>query len=212
MIHFNPETHRYAVDGIAMPGVNEILEDLKIVDMSSVPPGLLQAKAELGTAVHLATELDDQGILDEETVDIAVLPYIQAWRQFKADHEFIYVHSEKVIYSIIGGGYCGTVDRICGVDGKEGLVDIKTGGVYRCTRLQTAAYSIGYVNAQRFVVYLKDDESYCLKEHEEHGDDEIWKKCVELFHWKHPRYKKKVDTSGWIECSGGRACSDPWDD
>jgi hypothetical protein len=79
----------------------------------------------------MATALDDQGILDESSVDPAVAPHLEAWRKFRRESGF----SPKAIEQIVQHPtyrYCGTIDR----DG----IDIKTGGPCKWHIIQAAAY------------------------------------------------------------------------
>lgn len=215
MITFDKATHRYAVDGIALPGVNEILKDLRVCDLSRVPPGILEKAAALGTAVHQATALDDSGVLDDASLGPECVPYFTAWKKFKRENDYSIHAIEKSYTTSLFGGFCGTVDRLCRLNGTESVIDIKTGGTYRSTRLQTAAYSVmaregKTCDVARSVLYLQKDGTYCIQNHTDKEDYDVWGKCVELFHWKHPRYKKAVDFGTGPGDTPQRDSSDPW--
>ena len=120
---FDPESHTYWLGGVQIDGVTSMLKGME--DLSSIPPAILARKAELGTAVHYATELDDQGQLDEDTVHEEVLGYLNGWRLFKREHEVEFISIEqKLAHRRMR--YAGTVDRVMKVDSERGVWDIKT--------------------------------------------------------------------------------------
>lgn len=120
---FDPESHTYWLGGVQIDGVTSMLKGME--DLSSIPPAILARKAALGTAVHYATELDDQGQLDEDTVHEEVLGYLNGWRLFKQEHEVEFISIEqKLAHRRMR--YAGTVDRVMKVDSERGVWDIKT--------------------------------------------------------------------------------------
>lgn len=110
MITFNAETHTYYVDGLKIPGVTSILKGAGLIDFSMVPTDILERAFKFGTAVHLATELDDRDNLDIVSLDAPLLPYILAWRKFKQDMGCKILSIEERVYSA-KYRYCGTLDR-----------------------------------------------------------------------------------------------------
>ena len=84
MLLFDATTHTYRFNGKPVPGVTSIVEPL--TDFRLVKPDVMQAAQQLGTAVHLACELDDHGTLDTDDLDPALIPYLPAWRQFCHDY------------------------------------------------------------------------------------------------------------------------------
>ena len=83
MIEFDEATHTYRDKGVLVPGVTSILSPLS--DFSFVNPDVLEAASAFGTAVHLACELWDNGQLDEDALDPALVPYLAGWKQFSED-------------------------------------------------------------------------------------------------------------------------------
>src|SRR5262245_35344971 len=49
---FDPERHRYAIDGIEVPSVTQVLNEERFIDFSSVPDRILSRAQERGTYVH----------------------------------------------------------------------------------------------------------------------------------------------------------------
>ena len=148
------EDHRYINDaGVEFPGVTGTIGDAGY--MGWLPRD--QYYLDRGTAVHLATELDDQGVLDESSVDPVVAPFLDAWRAYRRDTHREFLFFEKQLYHPTFG-YCGTLDR-------DGL-DIKTGCEYKWHKVQAAAYLQlmlvnGYPLPDKWIsVYLKQDGKY----------------------------------------------------
>lgn len=169
---FDAASHTYAFNGKPVPGVTTILKP--ITDFSGVPPQVLEAAADFGTAVHLACELDDLGQLDESTLDAALVPYLKAWRQFSADHAVEWQLIEKPVYHPVMR-YAGTLDRFGRVDGLNSVVDIKSSAqLYPSVGPQLAAYERALppecLAVKRLAVQLKGDGTYTLKEYAEPTD------------------------------------------
>ena len=161
-LSFDGPSHRYTVDGIAIPSVTDILSPLN--SFRFVSADVLRAARELGTAVHLACELDDQGVLDEGTLAPALAGYLAAWRLFRAEHITHWLMVEAPVFNP-QMGYAGTVDRYGFVDGEKTVVDIKTGSaLYPATGPQLAAYAKAIPQAtpctQRTAVLLKPTGHY----------------------------------------------------
>lgn len=187
MLAFDDATHTYTFGGKKVPGVTTILAPL--FDFGSIPPSVLAVAADRGTRVHLATELDDEGSLDEASVADDVRPYLEAWRAFKRDRLVAVLASEQRVYNITGN-YAGTLDRIIGMDGEEWLIDIKTSvEIPASVGPQTAAYkaATGNDKLRRGVVQLKADGTYRFKELDGAKDWVVFQAC-NLIH----RYKQEV--------------------
>ena len=160
-------THQYSLGGKRVAGTTEVLQAVGISDFSMVEPHVLDAAQRRGTAVHKATWYDDQGDLQESTVDPAIMPYLFAWRKFRAEANFYPEMIEGKVYCP-RYRYAGTFDRI-GVVGKWGhaLVDIKTGSRSPSWQIQLAAYLRAYsghrsTTLKRLVVQLLPNGNYKL--------------------------------------------------
>jgi hypothetical protein len=159
---FDKPSHRYTVDGVAIPSVTEILAPLN--SFRFVAADVLRSARDLGTAVHLACELDDQGVLDESTLAPALGGYLAAWRLFRAEHSTHWLMVEAAVFNP-QMGYAGTVDRYGFVDGQKTVLDIKTGwALYPAVGPQLAAYAKAIPQAspctQRMAVLLKPTGRY----------------------------------------------------
>ena len=99
-----------------------------------------ERSAEEGTLVHEAVEALLLGKTPE--VDSIILPAVNAFREF-ALKKNISTEPEFVERRIVHGEhrYAGTIDALAFIDGKFGVLDIKTSsGIYRDYNLQTSAY------------------------------------------------------------------------
>lgn len=166
-IEFNEERHEYRVNGRIIPSVTQVLEVVGISDFSVVPANILDHAKDRGTAVHRACWYDDQGDLDEASLDPEVTPYVSAWRRFRTETGFEPQEIEDQFYCP-EFAYCGTFDRV-GTMPRWGLVqpDIKTGVESPSWPIQLAAYNrgrFGRLNpgCRRLVVQLTRDGRYKL--------------------------------------------------
>ncbi len=166
-LSFDAESHTYRFEGQPVPGVTTILKP--ITDFSAVPPQVLAAAAAFGIAVHRACELDDLGELDEGQLDPALVPYLEGWRKFSADHAVQWSHIESPVYHPVFR-YAGTLDRFGLVNGLNTVVDIKSSAqLYPSVGPQLAAYANAlpgkFTAVKRMAVQLKADGTYTAKEY-----------------------------------------------
>ena len=188
---FDPESHTYWLGGVQIDGVTSMLKGME--DLSSIPPAILARKAALGTAVHYATELDDQGQLDEDTVHEEVLGYLNGWRLFKREHEVEFISIEqKLAHRRMR--YAGTVDRVMKVDSERGVWDIKTRlEIPPVVGIQLAAYNElvrenGIADRRHKLenraIQLKPDGTYQIHRfnHEEHYA--AWVALLTIRNWR----------------------------
>ena len=202
LLVLDPITHLYTVDGVVRPGVNEILQAEGIVDFSSIPAERLTAAQNLGKAVHVACELWDKNDLDMKSVDLAIVPYLEAYIKFKRDLHVDVIVNEVSIYSKTWG-FCGTLDKIVYADNILTLLDIKTSTTMNhATTLQTAAYKILYeetvgkkVIKQRWGLQLKPDATYRIEPYLGKSDETIFTSLVVVHTFK-TRLFKKGETNG----------------
>lgn len=179
---FDPEKHQYRYGGVVVPSVTQVLSILQ--DFSQIDPGTLEWKANLGTQVHAATELDDSDNLGE--YDQQIGGYIEAWRRFKRETGFRPVHIEQKVFHK-KHMYAGTLDRIGVMGSKNVLVDIKTTSVINLATVgpQTAAYAEAWgFHGMRFVVQLKPDGKYKLEPCKNKMDFQVFLNCLNLWRWK----------------------------
>lgn len=187
-LQFEASTHTYTLGGVALPSVTQVL---KLLDQyEAVPPHVLEAAREFGTHVHLATELDDRGVLDEATLDPALAPYLDGWRRFRRESGFkIEFVEHRVVHKKLR--YAGTIDRICrDVRGRRGVLDIKTGLVPKAVGPQVAAYYAALCEARGSAI---ESRRYCLQlmphDYRLHwlnnpADWSVFVSCLNVWSWR----------------------------
>ncbi len=128
---FDPLTHTYEIDGVVVPGVTQICNP-------GIAPWYTDEATQRGTHVHRACELYDRGMLDEETLDPQLRPYLDAWKEFVHRYGNEWVAIEQQFFSA-AHGFAGTVDRVL----PAGVLEIKTGAAFPdWLDLQLGGYSI----------------------------------------------------------------------
>lgn len=143
------EANGYIIEGIWYPRVT------KIVSIKAKPAlyrfyaeqesfeasrKITEQSAAEGTLVHEAAEAILLGQAPE--IDESIKPAIKAFQKF-LEEKNIQTSPEYVERQIFHPGhrYAGTIDVMALIDGKFGVLDIKTSqGIYRDYNLQTAAY------------------------------------------------------------------------
>ncbi len=186
---FDPERHQYTdTEGNAYPSVTTILKPWSPI--SKVPEWVLAQGRERGELVHLATEMDDLGTLDEDSLPAEVLGYLDAWRKFRREWTFSPTLVEKRFINK-KLGYAGTLDR-CGFGCKPArkkdlhiLLDIKTGLRDPTHGPQTAAYAEAMPSRVdlRLTVYLRPDD-YEVEEHTSLGDWSTFMAALQWHRWR----------------------------
>lgn len=156
-IVFDEARHEYLVGGQVVPSVTQVLSILQ--DFGAVPADVLAAAAEFGTHVHQACALDNDGRLDEASLDPSLAPYLEQWRRFLAESGAFVRASELRVYHS-GLRYAGTLDVLADWNGQLCIIDIKTGQVPRTVGAQTEAYRMAYQSQECGVVPRR---RYCVQ-------------------------------------------------
>lgn len=185
-ISFDEINHKYTFEGLTLPSVTQILSAVGLPDLSAISSTILQWKAELGTMVHLATELDDQNELDYGSLDDRIIPYLEAYQRFKFESGFEIIDMERMVFDP-ALKYAGKLDRFGILNGKKALLDIKT-GVFDPMSVgpQTAAYARAYTDlkCKRYALQLKDDGNYKLHRLNNDNDFNIFLSALNVYKWK----------------------------
>lgn len=134
---FDRLTHTYRYGGRVVPSVTTVLRAIENFD--HVDPDVLERARVFGSHVHMATDLLDRDELDEENLDLPLLPYLNAYKTFLLETGFVVTHSEQQIYNS-RQRYAGTLDKRGTWKGTTWLLDLKSGAVPRSVGLQTAGY------------------------------------------------------------------------
>ena len=137
-----------------------------------------------GKAVHLATQFLDEGRLDSNTLDPAIVGYVEAYRAFKFERQFQPDSIEKVVWNLMLG-LAGTYDRIGMLKLERWLIDIKTGVVDDVAGLQLAGYNMCLPTPlKRMAVQLKPDGSYVLHPFTDPMHRKIFTSSLAVAQWK----------------------------
>lgn len=185
-IRFDPDKHEYSVYSqtaklwTGVPSVTTILKDMGFVDASF----FTDYARERGTLVHRIIHWYCEGTLDECTIDDVLLPYFNAWLAFETDTGFISTETERPLASDLWR-FAGTPDHIGMLNGRESVIDAKTGAIYPHVGLQLAAYEVlAGRPLRRFGLQLKEDGRYSLKEFKDRQDAQIFKAALACWHWQ----------------------------
>lgn len=191
---FVSETHEYFSHGELKLSVTQILNETGLVCYDHIPPAILQRKAEIGTAAHAACHYYDEGDLNESTLDPQVKPYLEGWKKFRRETDFVPRLIEyRGIATIDGMQYGFTLDRDGILFGKPVLLEIKcTAGVEISWGPQTAAYEMAvrekesdqYRFRSRIAVHLRPNGNYQLVPLNDHQDYAVFKCALILTSWK----------------------------
>lgn len=184
---FSELEHRYEIDGELVPSVTQVLSLAGISDVSGIPAHILERARDIGTQVHVATELLDQDDLDIDSLDPQIIGYVAAYQKFRTETSFTPDFIEhRGVSQLYRYGFC--IDRIGQLEGKATILDLKTSSrPQKSWQIQTAAYALGlgqFSEYERAVVHLAKDGTYKLLRHEESGDDSIWSSALIVAHWK----------------------------
>lgn len=195
-LEFVREGHFYLLNGVRIPNVTKVTDALS--SYAGVPLDVLQRKAEIGDAVHFATELDDADDLDDSTLPDEIRGYVEGWRKFKRDTGWCTDLSEVRVYSQTYR-YAGTLDAVGYFNKLKGIkphvpaiVDKKcTFTIMASVGPQVAAYMHAYNEmklgpkvTRRFAVQLRPDATYNLHECRDETDLSIYLAALSLLNWR----------------------------
>ena len=172
-LQFDEATHTYTVGGEKWPSVTTILDPL--LELDGIPRAALEAAAQFGHHVHLATDLYDKGTLDEDALDPHLKPYLAGWKAFLRESGAVVLASEVRVSDRMLK-VAGTLDKLVRWKfNRRYILDIKTSAVVPWTvGMQTAGYRELYadtfctslpvepLSATRLCVHLKPEGVYKL--------------------------------------------------
>jgi len=190
---FYDDSHKYTVDGQEVPSVSELTRFLTRELYTDAPQFFLDQAAKRGTNVHKATEaLDKFGTVEVEDEYVG---FVKAYVAFMKEHD---VSWDKIEWSVCNGNlYAGTLDRYGALDGKVGILDIKTtaniSGLHKvCYTAQLNLYKLAVEKEKPveglWVLQLKKDGTYKLIQLEE--NKELAQACITM-HYAIQKTKRK---------------------
>lgn len=181
-LQFDPDTHTYTLDGVVLPSVTRIIGAAGMMDKR----WYTEAGRRRGQDIATVTELDDMGTLPEDRVPEHLMPYLRAWRRFRADSGYTMAAIEHRVHSALHG-FAGTIDRVALHSRRRGstIIDIKRGGQVPSYALQTAAYASCVPRAvERMCVQLKDNGTYTVHIHEDVGDEADFLAALRVYRFR----------------------------
>lgn len=137
VLEFESETHTYTLRGRVVPSVTQVLDAVN--DFSMVDFDTLERARIFGTHVHETIHLYDDGRLDEDALDPALVPYLEQWKKFLELSSAVVLASEVRVWH--RAGFAGTLDKILHWRKRDILADIKSGVFFKLSvGMQCAAY------------------------------------------------------------------------
>ena len=200
---FLPDGHQYIEDGLTRKSVTQRLNESGLVCYAGIPEDVLQRKADIGTAAHLACWYWDEGDLNWDSVDDAVVPYVLGWVKFRKETDFVpRIIERRGIGEMAGVRYGYTLDREGVFNGSDYLIEIKcTAAVEPSWRPQTAAYEhalfkLDGKRRRRIAVHLKPNGNYSLVSMQDVQDYMIFRTVL-----THPPGWEQI-LQNWLELKG----------
>jgi len=182
MLTLNEQLHEYRYNGVKIPSVTQILENVGLSDFSGINRRILEIAQERGTFVHLACELLDKGILDKNTIDSELVGYVDGWMAFCRDFNPKWLAIEKRVYSPLG--YAGTLDRKAKIKRSNIILDIKTGAKSKAHEVQLGAYSLIEKCSGVWTIYLPGNGKYKVEENNMQRGQETFKSALTVYKYK----------------------------
>ena len=186
---FSEECHRYTnTNAVVLPSVTRILSPISMLEYAKVDRNVLNAAAELGRAVHECIEMLIDDDLDEESIDPAWSPYVDAWKSWRATFNPRFISRELRLGCDL---YAGTVDCVCEINGQYTVIDWKTTDqIMKSVGPQTAAYEL-LVRSHlahsslmaRAVVQLKGNGTFVFKRFDSVQDYQVFENLLKLYQW-----------------------------
>lgn len=186
---FDRERHEYRLGGRVVPSTTQVLRAAGFIGRSFAS----DYSRRRGEYVHLACHLHDRGVLDEESLDPVIAPYLQAYRSFLEATKFDVLLSEEPLVSV-SHRFGTTPDKLGIFKGVPALVEIKTGIVQPWVALQTAAQELAVkdrfpeyrkAKLRRYALGLRPDGTYLITgPFDNKSDREVFLGALACHTWK----------------------------
>jgi len=159
-ITFQEEGHQYQIDGVSVPSVTQVVDQLHNFTGSHDAT----AAMERGTIIHKACEFVILGVLDWRTIDASIRPEVETFAAWWEESRFKPLLVEGLVASR-RYQFAGRLDLFGVWKTGLALIDFKTGNEYPAYRFQTAGLRIALeetIDAPRILAKLPPIERYCL--------------------------------------------------
>ena len=214
--------HRYWNGATRIPGVSELIQNAGcsyLPDrsgdalLSAIEDGLedaekygmpgvsrnkivehIESARRFGTAVHRAVYLHDTDNLKKETLDVNLLPYLNAWRTFKKDYDYKPEAGEELVYSE-KWSFAGTLDSRGKIrKTRKAIIDVKTTHMIQpSSEIQMELYDIASGEGYTKLVVLLGSDGYKVKEYKSPLTKSVAISVIQIFNWK----RKNNLIKGW---------------
>lgn len=190
-LSFDAVRHEYRINGRVVPSVTQVLDVIRTGGGSDAQR---EYKRQIGKALDVAIELSERDDLDVDSLHEDVVPFFQAWLNFKQATGFRVLLNQPIVYSN-KLQVAGTPDLIGtrepGKLNPDELLDTKC--VFTmdpATAIQTAGYSmlalesLGIRIKKRGGVQLLRDGTFKFYSYTNPSDEGVFRSCLNIFAWK----------------------------
>lgn len=187
---FDEAAHLYRDgEGLVVPSVTQALKATGWINFDHVLPSVLEHKRRLGTLVHKAAELLDQGHdPGDYEIPVAVIDYLRGYINFKYDCGFTpMLVEERQLGEIHGMVYGMQPDRMGELNGELHMLELKCGAAsHPAWGVQLAAYCTGKLGrntkVKRAALQLGPQfpRGYKLHPYEDPSDYQLWQCSLAL--------------------------------
>jgi len=183
MIEFDEAKHEYSKDGIIYPHMTQILQDVGLIDIT----WYTEESSMRGRYIHDCLRLLDENVpLVMLDIGPDIEGYINAYLKFKKENDYKIIESETHHINETMR-FAGTPDRVCRVNGKDAIIDIKTGTKCDWHGIQLSGYKLllGESKLLLYGLYLKDTGKYTLQPYKDADYRNVFYAALTVYGWKH---------------------------
>jgi len=177
---FDKDNHLFIVDGRVWPSITQILSAEGFINGQ----WFTEYSRNRGSYIHQIVHWHIIDELDTDSIDPTLKPYYDAWLAFERDVGFVSIEVEQPRINHVYQ-FGGIPDHVALLNGKESIIDVKSGVDIPATALQTAAQEILIGKLlPRYSLQLKADGKYSLKHHTDRQDRKIFLSALACYNWR----------------------------
>jgi len=181
MIQFDVATHRFTINGEAVPSVTTILKAGGWIDDRFYT----EQGRKRGEDVHRATSLLDAQRLDWTSLSEEIRAYVLSYERARAELGLGIRRIECIVHK--ARLWAGIEDREATWERQLTVVELKTGAPTLADKLQLAGYGATHAKPpQLLLLYLRTDgyKAVVLKPEQREEFSLAWYKIMTLYHWR----------------------------
>lgn len=181
---FEEIDHAYFLGDRRLIGVSEVIQAGGLKNFAGIPKAVLEHARARGVAIHAACQFLDENDLDWATVrGTEIEPYVVAWQKFTQDTGIKFEEIEVAHYNA-ALGIAGRPDRKGVLNGRRGLVDLKSYKPDSVTGVQLAGYREMTFDEEepifRIGVGLDKKGKYKVVNFGDRADRQVFLSCLEI--------------------------------